>query len=234
MHVDSLSGLGRSVLPGSLRGSNHAPRALGLRGRSRAAPPAKEPERSQPPFPAPRRERAPLPSSSTPLILTCHGQREQPRRRIPGRTPVWGWATGPARGQPQSPDPGLVLKASVPQGASRCSTRGTGNRKRRASSGQLLLPPDPAACDHRAISPLSPSRSPGRSQTLIGQEPGHVAPPPSHQLQSLPTFSSRSPPFRGAFLPMGSRSPASGLRALGVTRGHARGHAAGRLPGRSP
>lgn len=48
----------------------------------------KEPERPRPrpppPPPAPRCERSQLPSSSTPLTLTCHGRREQPRRRIPG------------------------------------------------------------------------------------------------------------------------------------------------------
>lgn len=130
-----------------------------------------------------------------------------------------------------------MSKASVPQGAALCSTPGTGNRKRRASSGQLLLPLDPAACDHRTISPLSPSRSPGRSQALIGQDPGPVAPPSSYQLQSRSRFSSGVPPSRVASVPMGSQSPAPGplrSRSHARSRGVTRGHAPGPLPGRFP
>lgn len=76
------SSLARSLAPFGALTTPSRPRAAGLDLWLHSWP--KEPERSQPPSPAPRCERSQLPSSSTPLILTCHGQREQPRRRIPG------------------------------------------------------------------------------------------------------------------------------------------------------
>lgn len=121
-----------------------------------------------------------------------------------------------------------MSKASVPQGASPCSTPGTGNRKHQASSGQLLLPLDPAACDHRTISPLSPSRSPGRSQALIGQDPGPEAPPLSYQLQPLSEIFKLRSTFGGGgsrFYQWGPRVPPLSFSTRGVARGVTRGHA---------
>lgn len=70
-----------------------------------------------------------------------------------------------SKGLAAHPGPRARVTASVPPVTSRCSTPGTGNRKRQAAAGQLLLPLNPAACDHRTISPRSPSRSP--------DHPGH-------------------------------------------------------------
>lgn len=53
-------------------------------------------------------------SAHQPLVLTCRGQREWPKFRLPKGVPAEGWETGPARGQPQTPVPGILSPPAFP------------------------------------------------------------------------------------------------------------------------
>lgn len=162
--------------------------------------------------------------------------------QTPKGSPCLGLGDRASEGPAADPGPRDLVTASVPHGASRCSTPGTGNRKRRAAAGQLLLPLDPAAGDHGTFSPPFPSLTILDADWTVSWASGSSLVLSTPITIEIFKFSST---FSGCLSTNGSQSPASGLLRWGgvgvggtrgrgwggktrsslVTCGHARSHA---------